>query len=113
PPGVRLIPNPVSAAPGFIIENVYVLAGVPSVMRAMFDHLKADLKGGAKTLSRSFSAFVTEGVLAEQLAAVQQRFPEVEIGSYPFYRSGRLGVSLVARSTDAQRLAAACDALKA
>jgi molybdenum cofactor synthesis domain-containing protein len=104
PEGASLIANPVSAAPGFRLENVFVMAGVPSILQAMFANIKGDLKGGAKTLSRTISAYVTEGVLAEKLTAIQNNAPDVEIGSYPFMRTNRLGTSLVARSTNAERL---------
>jgi molybdenum cofactor synthesis domain-containing protein len=112
PAGAGLIANPVSAAPGFRIENVFVLAGVPSIMQAMFDGIKGELRGGAKTLSRAVSAYVTEGIIAESLAAIQNRHKAVEIGSYPFMRSGRLGTSLVTRATDATALAAAYEEIK-
>ncbi len=100
PKGASLIPNPVSAAPGFIIENVHVMAGIPSIMQAMFAAVKPTLKGGASMHARTVSAYLTEGTIAAGLAAIQDRFPEVEIGSYPFIRNGRLGVSIVARATD-------------
>jgi molybdenum cofactor synthesis domain-containing protein len=100
PRGASLIENPVSAAPGFRMENVYVMAGVPSIMQAMFANIKHELKGGARMLSKTVSAYITEGVIAEKLSAIQDRYPGVEIGSYPFIRQQRLGVSLVARGTD-------------
>ncbi len=104
PEGSKLIYNPVSAAPGFIIENVYVMAGVPRVMQAMFDNIKGELKGGAKTLSKTISIYTTEGFIAEGLTKIQNEFPDVEIGSYPFIKNQRLGTSLVCRSTDTERL---------
>lgn len=112
PQGARLILNPVSAAPGFIIGNVYVLAGVPSIMQAMFDNIKGELRGGAKTISKTISIYMTEGLLAEGLTAIQNQFPDVEIGSYPFIRNLRLGTSLVSRSTEQIRLDLCYDALK-
>lgn len=104
PEGARLIYNPVSAAPGFIMENVYVMAGVPSIMQAMFDNIKGELKGGANILSATISVYVTEGVIAEGLTEIQKQFPEVEIGSYPFIRGQKLGTSLVCRSADKGKL---------
>ena len=104
PAGARLILNPVSAAPGFRIENVFVMAGVPSIMQAMFAGFRHELKGGAKMLSKTLSAYVTEGVIAERLSTIQDQCPDVEIGSYPFMRQHRLGTSLVARSTDGEKL---------
>lgn len=100
PEGAKLIENPVSAAPGFCVENVYVMAGVPTIMRAMFDALKPQLKGGKPMRSRTLSAYTTEGNIAEELTAIQARYGEVEIGSYPFIRQQKLGVSIVLRSTD-------------
>lgn len=104
PKGARLISNPVSAAPGFIIENIYVMAGVPSVMRAMFDNIKSELRGGAKVLSKTISIYTTEGSIAEGLAKIQDEYPQVEIGSYPFVRNGRLGTSIVCRSSENDKL---------
>lgn len=112
PEGAALIDNPVSAAPGYTIGNVYVLAGVPSIMQAMFANLKGALKGGAKTLSKTISAYITEGTIAAKLTAIQNDFPDVEIGSYPFIRNQRLGVSLVARTTDIDRLSTCYHQLK-
>ncbi len=107
PVGATLIANPVSAAPGFSVENVYVMAGVPGIMQAMFDNIKHTLTGGAKMLSRTISAFTTEGVIADKLTAIQNNYPEVEIGSYPFIRNQRLGTCLVSRSTDETKLVSA------
>lgn len=106
PEGATLIDNPVSAAPGFRIGNVYVMAGVPRIMQAMFDGIKGEFTGGPRILSATVSAHITEGTIAAELAAIQQRFANVEIGSYPFMRDGRLGTSLVARATDAAALQA-------
>lgn len=113
PEGAELIDNPVSAAPGYRIGNVFVMAGVPRIMQAMFDNIKGQLRGGAKILSRSVAAYITEGTIAAELTAIQGSFPDVEIGSYPFMQSGRLGTSLVARGTDAARLSLCYDAIGA
>jgi molybdenum cofactor synthesis domain-containing protein len=113
PEGSILIDNPVSAAPGFQIGNVFVMAGVPAIMQAMFGGLKQRLVGGPPILSRTVSAYIAEGTIAAGLAALQQRHPELEIGSYPFFRQGRFGGSFVLRGTDAAALATAADALKA
>ena len=104
PEGAVLIPNPVSVAPGFQVENVYVMAGVPRIMQAMFDHIKPTLKGGKPVQSRTVSTYLTEGTIARELASVQDRFADVEIGSYPFVHDGKLGTSLVARHEDAAKL---------
>jgi molybdenum cofactor synthesis domain-containing protein len=106
PEGATLIPNDISVAPGFIIDNVYVMAGVPKIMQSMFNAIKHTLTGGKPVLSESVSVFLTEGVIAKSLTEIQNRFPEVEIGSYPFAREGgKLGTSLVSRHEDAEKLA--------
>ena len=112
PDGARLIYNPVSAAPGFIIDNIYVMAGVPRVMQAMFDNIKGELRGGDKILSRTISVYITEGVIADGLTGLQNQFPDVEIGSYPFIRNGRLGTSLVCRSGNVKSLSDCYEKLK-
>jgi molybdopterin-biosynthesis enzyme MoeA-like protein len=97
PAGASLIDNPISQAPGFRIGNVFVLAGVPSILQAMFASLKPALAAGAPLQSRSVTMAVREGDLAEQLAAIQSRHPEVEIGSYPTFAEDGPRVSIVAR----------------
>ncbi len=104
PAGATLIENPVSRAPGFQIDNVFVLPGVPGILRAMFQGLRDRLRGGAPMVSRTVAAFTREGNVATGLAAVQERHANVEIGSYPFLRGDRLGVSIVLRSVDAGAL---------
>lgn len=112
PEGATLIENPVSTAPGFQIGNVYVLAGVPAIMRAMFEGLKSRLPGGRPVSSRTVSTFLGEGVIAAGLGALQDRFPQLEIGSYPFFRRGKFGTALVVRGTDEAALDAAADGLR-
>jgi molybdenum cofactor synthesis domain-containing protein len=104
PEGAVLLPNPISRAPGFRIGNVFVLPGVPSIMQAIFAELKSNLKGGARVLSRSLSCQLGEGTLAAELALLQERYADVEIGSYPYFRRGDFGVTLVLRGTDRARL---------
>ncbi|NBC33849.1 MAG: competence/damage-inducible protein A [Alphaproteobacteria bacterium] len=111
PRGAGLIDNPVSAAPGFRVENVYVLAGVPAIFRAMVDMVVPHLAAGPPILSRTLSSHLTEGLVAAPLGRLQEEFPDVAIGSYPFYRNDRLGVSLVLRSPDPDRLEAATAAV--
>lgn len=111
PMGATLIDNPVSKAPGFRIGNVFVLAGVPRVMRAMLDSLSPMLPGGKPLLSRTVSAHTGEGVIARALGEVQDAFPDIAIGSYPFYRNDRYGVSVVVRGSDPERLMAVESAL--
>jgi molybdenum cofactor synthesis domain-containing protein len=113
PEGAVLLPNPISRAPGFQIGNVFVLPGVPSIMQGIFAQLKHRLVGGEKMLSRSVSCHLAEGTLAKDLGALQTRYPDLEIGSYPYFRRGDFGVTLVLRGTDGVRLAEATDELKA
>ena len=113
PEGATLIDNPVSTAPGFQIRNVFVLAGVPAICRAMFDGLKGRLRTGDKVLSITISGTVGEGVIAKGLGALQARYPMLEIGSYPFFRQSKFGASFVLRGTDAAALKDAGNELRA
>ena len=113
PEGATLIDNPVSKAPGFRIGNVLVMAGVPAIMQAMFDGIRAELRGGAKMLSRTVSVGLPEGKMAAGLTDLQARYPDLEIGSYPYFRLGHTGAAIVLRGTDAGRLASATYELKA
>ena len=113
PDGAALLPNPISRAPGFRIDNVYVLPGVPQIMQAIFSELKHRLRGGARLLSRSVSCALSEGALAKELGALQDRYTDLEIGSYPYFRRSDFGVTLVLRGTEKSRLAAAVEELKA
>src|SRR6516164_7528187 len=112
PEGAVLLPNPISRAPGFQIGNVFVLPGVPSIMQGIFEQLRHRLVGGTKMLSRSISCHLAEGTIADHLGALQSRYPDLEIGSYPYFRRGDFGVTLVLRGTDSVRLAEATDELK-
>ncbi len=112
PAGATLIANAVSKIPGFQIGNVFVLAGVPEIMRAMLDAAAPRLAGGPPLRSRAIDCGLAEGVIAADLAAVQARFPTVDIGSYPFHRHGRHGTSLVARAADPERLEQAAQAIR-
>jgi molybdenum cofactor synthesis domain-containing protein len=103
--GVTLIENLISVAPGYRIDNVFVLAGVPSVARAMFEAIAPSLQGGPPVYSQSVDGHVREGDIAADLAAIQDAHPNVAIGSYPFMRLDKLGTSIVARSTDKQAIA--------
>ncbi len=108
PRGATLIDNVISVAPGFTIGNVHVLAGVPRIMQAMFEALAPTLAGGPPMASRTVHADgVMEGRIAEGLAAIQARWPVLDIGSYPYYRVGGGGVALVAKGTDEAAVAAA------
>ncbi|WP_419729829.1 competence/damage-inducible protein A [Lichenicola sp.] len=109
PRGARPIENPVSMAPGFSIGNVHVMAGVPRIMRAMFDALAPELEGGLPVKSVTMHAErLLEGSLADPLERIQMEFPDLDIGSYPFERpDGRRGVALLAKGTDDDALEAA------
>src|SRR5215469_14038542 len=112
PKGAQLIENPVSAAPGFRMGNVFVMAGVPSIMRAMFDGVKGTLVGGRPVLSLTVSAHLGEGIIAAGLGALQQRYADLDIGSYPFFRAGKYGASFVLRGTERSQLEAAAVELR-
>jgi molybdenum cofactor synthesis domain-containing protein len=107
PQGASLIDNPISHAPGFRIDNVFVMAGIPSIAQAMFAAIEHELKGGDPILSESVDLYRREGDIAAPLDAIARRYADVEIGSYPFSRDGRFGASIVVRGTDRARLAAA------
>lgn len=112
PAGAKLIDNPVSGAPGFQIENVFVLPGVPIIMQAMFDGMTQRLVGGAPVITESVTTNLREGTLAGGLAVIQENNPDVTIGSYPFFRKGKLGVNLVMRSTDREKLDRSADEIR-
>jgi molybdenum cofactor synthesis domain-containing protein len=114
PRGARLIDNPVSVAPGFSIGNVHVFAGVPRIMQGMFEALAPRLAGGPPVIARAVHArALPEGRLAADLAALQAAHPEVEIGSYPYWRQGVHGVTIVAKGRDPDRVEAAIAAVAA
>jgi molybdenum cofactor synthesis domain-containing protein len=110
PEGAVLIDNPVSAAPGFSVANVHVMAGVPDIFRAMLEGLLTRIEGGAPLLSHSFRCEIPEGDLAVPLGQVAAAYPDVSMGSYPF---GGVGAILVLRHHDRARLAEAAGALRA
>lgn len=112
PEGADLIPNTVSGAPGFIMKNVYVMAGVPRIMHAMFDHLAHNHLGtGALVLSNSIMCGLQESQIAGPLGDLQAQYDDVEIGSYPQYREGVPSVNIVLRGTDKDSLKVATRAL--
>lgn len=111
PEGASLIDNPVSGAPGFRVENVHVLAGIPAVMRGMFESVAPTLEGGRRVKAREVAVLLGEGDVAARLEALQARYPALEIGSYPFVRDGAFGTTLVLRGTDEDEIARAADEL--
>ena len=104
PDQAELIYNPSSGAPGFIVKNVFCLPGVPSILKSMVEGLKNKIIGGKKILSKTISVNTVESEIAKPLEDVQNNFPNVEIGSYPFFRSGKVGVSIVMRSTEKNQI---------
>ena len=100
PKGAKLILNPTSGAPGFYVENVFVLPGVPSILKSMLGGLKNKIVGGNPIISQTISLRTFESHIAESLTSVQNKYQNVEIGSYPFFHAGKLGVSIVIRSDD-------------
>jgi len=107
PVGAALIDNPVSVAPGFSVENVYVMAGVPQIMQGMLDQVLPDLRSGRKILSRTLRVSAKEGDIADVLGEVQALFSDIAIGSYPFHVDNRFGVNVVFRGPDGDRTEAA------
>ena len=114
PHGAELIDNPISRAPGFMINNIIVMAGVPSIMQAMFENVLPRLKTGAKLQSQSIdSGGRPEGAYATALGQVQKQFSDVIIGSYPSFDGKRFQNQIVVRARDPQVLAAAAEAVQA
>lgn len=113
PDGAALIENPVSAAPGFKLENVHVMAGVPSVFHAMVESVLPGLTGGAPLISRSLRVDRGEGDIAEPLGALARSYPMLSMGSYPFQKDGKYGAHVVIRGSDAVAVDAALVELKA
>jgi molybdenum cofactor synthesis domain-containing protein len=105
PIGADLIQNPVSTPPGFKMENVYVMAGIPRVMQGMFGTFKDSLEGGEKLLSRSIPTYAKEGDMGKHLKELQKAHPDVEIGSYPFFqKNGGTGVRIALRHPEMARI---------
>jgi molybdenum cofactor synthesis domain-containing protein len=112
PAGATLIPNSVSAAPGFVVKNVFVMAGVPAIMQAMMDEVVKMLPASTPVLSETIEANRGEGDIAVPAAAVQKAFSDVRIGSYPYHDGTKFTTRLVLRSRDRQALAAAKAAME-
>jgi molybdenum cofactor synthesis domain-containing protein len=105
PRSSKLIYNPSSAAPGFITRNVITLPGVPSILISMIDNCKKFLIKGSKTYSKTLNLFTVESNISKQMGAIQKKYNTyVDIGSYPFFRLGKIGVSVVSRSTSLIKL---------
>jgi molybdenum cofactor synthesis domain-containing protein len=104
PKDAKLILNPTSGAPGFSIENVFCLPGVPSILKSMLGGLKNKIIGGEPIISSTISLRTVESEIAESLTNVQNNNKDVEIGSYPFFQAGKLGVSIVIRSENKSKI---------
>ena len=104
PKDAKLILNPTSGAPGFNVENVFCLPGVPSILKSMLGELKNRIVGGDPILSHTISLRTVESEIANSLTKVQNDNQDVEIGSYPFFQAGKLGVSIVIRSEDQSKI---------
>ena len=105
PKGSQLIHNPSSAAPGFIIKNVISLPGVPSILNSMIENCKKFLVKGLKTYSKTLNLYTVESNISKQLGLIQKRYKKsIDIGSYPFFRLGKIGVAIVTRSSSIKKL---------
>ena len=105
PQGSKLIYNPSSAAPGFMVKNVLSFPGVPSILNSMIENCKRYLVKGLTINSKTINLFTVESNISRQLGIIQNKYKKsVEIGSYPFFRLGKIGVSLVSRSTSRDKL---------
>lgn len=113
PDSATLIDNPVSVAPGFTVQNVHVMAGVPSVFQAMVASVLPTLTGGAPLLSETLRIEKGEGDIAGPLGALAADFGDLSIGSYPFQKDGKYGANIVIRGQDSARIDAAMNRLKA
>lgn len=113
PDGAELIPNRMSGAPGIRHGNIFIMAGVPHITAGMLDALTGTLEGGAPLLSRTIGCWVAESEIAELLGNTEKAHENCQIGSYPFFREGKVGSNFVVRSTDQAALDACGDALKA
>jgi len=104
PFGASLIYNPSSAAPGFFIKNVFCLPGVPSILNSMLGGLNTKIIGGNKILSKTINIRTVESEISIHLEKIQNKFKTIEIGSYPFFKLGKIGVSIVIRSTNKKKI---------
>ena len=104
PENAELILNPTSGAPGFSVENVFCLPGVPSIMKSMLGSLKNRIVGGEPILSHTISLRTVESEIANSITQIQNQNQDVEIGSYPFFHAGKLGVSIVLRSENQSKI---------
>ena len=113
PAGADLIENRLSGAPGIRLGNIYIMAGVPAITAQMLDALTGTLEGGLPVVSRTLGCWVAESEVADVLRDAERSHPGCQIGSYPFFREGRVGANFVVRATDEALLAACSDDLAA
>ena len=104
PVNARLILNPTSGAPGFVIENVFCLPGVPSILQSMLRALNNEISGGKPIISYTINLRTVESEIAKSLTSVQDKNKDVEIGSYPFFKAGKSGVAIVIRSVEQSKI---------
>ncbi|MBB3763398.1 competence/damage-inducible protein A [Sphingomicrobium lutaoense] len=102
PEGADLIPNPVSGAPGIKVANIFIMAGIPHITAGMLEGLTGTLEGGNPLVSETVGAFVPESEVADMLREVMKRYPDTAIGSYPFFKDGRVGSNFVVRAEDGE-----------
>ncbi len=112
PEGSEIITNSLTGAPGFKIENIFVLAGVPDIMRSMFESIVQNLAIGSKIYSQSIDIYKPESEIASTLTQIQEQFTNVEIGSYPFSKNFKIGCQVALNSTDKQALDKAFEQVK-
>ena len=111
PEGAELIPNRMSGAPGIKLGNLHLMAGVPHITAGMLDALTGTLEGGAPLLSETVGCWTPDSEVADILRQVEQAHPQCQIGSYPFFREGRVGANFVVRSTREDELQSCVDSL--
>ena len=104
PKNAKLLLNPTSGAPGFNVENVFCLPGVPSILKSMLGGLKNNIVGGEPILTQTISLRTIESEIAKSLTNIQDNNKDVEIGSYPFFQAGKIGVSIVIRSESQNKI---------
>lgn len=104
PEGARLIENRMSGAPGIMLDNIFIMAGVPHIMAGMLDALTGKLEGGEALQSRTVGCWTAESEVADLLAKIEHESPECQIGSYPFFRKGKVGANFVVRSVNEDAL---------
>ncbi len=109
PEDASLIDNPVSVAPGFFLENVYVLPGVPKIFQIMLSEIIKSIDRGEKFFKKTVSTILSEGIIGNYIKKIQKKFSQLEIGSYPYFKKNSFGVSLVIKGEDEKKVLDACE----